>query len=214
MAALVCPHCGVWAHFSLRWIENIDHPQGFFPPLNGCHTCDNCGSPIAAIHNGATRDILEYWPTKIAGKSFPDVPEQLAATASEAHVCLNAGSGRGAVALARAVVESIAKHKGITKGRLVEKIDDLHAAGHISEAMKEAAHEVRFAGNEVAHGDIVAEPLTIDDASEIVSLMDAILERVYQEPARVAQIRAKREGRTQKPNVDEAAAEFSDEPPF
>ena len=81
------------------------------------------------------------------------------------------------------------------------------------DTMKEAAHEIRFAGNEAAHGDITAELLTTDDASEIVSLMDEILERVYQEPARVAQIRAKRERRMQKPDVDEAATESPDEPP-
>ena len=158
-------------------------------------------------------NILEYWPKNSAGKSYPDVPTPLAATASEAHVCLNAGSARGAVTLARAVVEAVAKDKDITKGKLVSKIEELYAAGHISEAMKEAAHEIRFAGNEAAHGDITAELLTTDDASEIVSLMDEILERVYQEPARVAQIRAKRERRMQKPDVDEAATESPDEPP-
>ncbi len=37
----------------------------------------------------------------------------------------------------------------------------------------------------------------IEDAAEIVGLMDSILERVYQEPARVAKIRTKRERRQQ-----------------
>jgi hypothetical protein len=47
----------------------------------------------------------------------------------------------------------------------------------------------------VAHGDLVDEPIGVDDAAEIVELMDSILEYVYQGPAEVARIRAKREGR-------------------
>jgi hypothetical protein len=52
--------------------------------------------------------------------------------------------------------------------------------------MRDAAHEVRFAGYEAAHGDLVSEQITIEDAEEIVVLMDAIQERVYQDPAQLA----------------------------
>jgi predicted transcriptional regulator len=97
--------------------------------------------------------------------------------------------------MARAVVEATAKDKGITNGTVQTKINQLAADGHISEAMKEAAHEIRFAGNEAAHGDLVGEPISVEEASEVVELMDAILERVYQEPAKVARVRASREAR-------------------
>jgi hypothetical protein len=103
-------------------------------------------------------EIEEYWPTKVK-KDFPDVPPRIAATASEAHICLGAGSPHGAVALARAVVESVAKDKGINKGTLQSKIDGLRQINCISDTMTEAVHEIRFAGNETAHGDLVAEPL-------------------------------------------------------
>lgn len=46
--------------------------------------------------------------------------------------------------------------------------------------------------------DLVAEQLKIEDADEIVALMDAVLERVYQEPAQVARIREKRERRNEE----------------
>ncbi len=128
----------------------------------------------------------------------------------------------GAVALARAVVESVAKDKCITKGNLESKIDQLFTLGYISEAMREAAREVRFAGNEVAHGDLVAEVVNHDDAEGIVQLMNSVLERVYQEPARVARIREKRENRKAKikakvevPTPETTADDgFTDEPPF
>jgi hypothetical protein len=34
-------------------------------------------------------------------------------------------------------------------------------------------------GNEGAHGDIVNEPTSVEEATEIVELMEGILERVY-----------------------------------
>jgi transcription-repair coupling factor (superfamily II helicase) len=68
--------------------------------------------------------------------------------------------------------------------------------------MRAAATEIRFAGNEAAHGDVAAvvteERPGIEDAAEIVGLMDSILERLYQEPTRIAKIRTKRELRQEQ----------------
>jgi hypothetical protein len=99
-------------------------------------------------------------------------------------------------------VEAVAKDHGITNGDLRKKIDRLHADGHITETMRAAATEIRFAGNEAAHGDVVAvvmeERPGVEDAAEIVGLMDSILERLYQEPARIVKIRTKRELRQEQ----------------
>ncbi len=141
------------------------------------------------------RDVIEWWPKQVGGKDFPDVPEHIASTADEAHKCLSIGAHRGAIALARAVVEATAKANDITKGMLDKKIDELAKKGVISEAMKEAAHEIRFAGNEVAHADLAEDPITAEDADEVLQLMDAILTRVYQEPAQVERVRTRRQER-------------------
>ena len=196
---------------TMRWLEELDP---FDPgPRHGCATCDHCGRPVAAELIGLTSSFADYWPRRASGKAFPDVPDQIASTASEAHICLSAGSPRGAAALARAVVESVAKHVGITKGTLEAKINALHSAGHISTAMMEAAHEIRFAGNEVAHGDLVTDPLSPENAEEIVSLMDTILERVFHEPAKVKRIRDGRVAR-KNPQPAEATAEAEHGPPL
>ncbi len=49
----------------------------------------------------------------------------------------------GAVALARAVVESVAKDKCITKGNLESKIDQLFTLGYISEGYSGGCIEVQ-----------------------------------------------------------------------
>ncbi len=229
MVSLVCPHCGDRCHFEHRWTLS-SYPSEFSTP--SIFTCDGCGRPIAAMTN-FENEIEEYWPTKVK-KDFPDVPTPIATTASEAHICLGAGSPRGAVALARAVVESVANDKGIRRGTPQSKIDELHRRNYISDDMKDAAHEIRFAGNEAAHSDVVAELLTIEDADQIVSLMDNILEHIYQRPARVARIRERREQRKAQARAGEQLtsmdliqrelggqvlgerdpSSYSDEPPF
>ena len=162
-----------------------------------CDTCDNCENPICGVYPaGSTlEDIPWVWPDVIPRKTYPDVPNAIANAAVEAHKALDAQAPHASVVMARATVEAMAKDKGITQGGLESKIDHLAADGHISEAMKEAAHEIRFAGNEVAHSDILNEPISLEDATEVVELMDALLERVYQEPAKVARVRASREAR-------------------
>ncbi len=196
MPALTCPHCGVYARFAKEWERAADPDDSWYDPA-ACYTCDHCAKPIAVIPN-AIGMIAQYWPTNVKGKDFPEVPKRLADAASQAHLCLSAGSPIGAVAVARAVVEAVAKDHGITNGDLKSKINRLHAEGHISATMRDAATEIRFAGNEAAHGDLVDERPGVEDAAEIVGLMDSMLERVYQEPARIAKIRTKRESRKQR----------------
>jgi len=62
--------------------------------------------------------------------------------------------------------------------------------------MRATAHEVRFAGNEAAHGDLAEEPIMADDAGDVLDLMDAFLLRVYQEPAQVGYVRQRRKARS------------------
>lgn len=56
---------------------------------------------------------------------------------------------------------------------------------------QEAAHELRFLGNDMAHGDFV-DPVDAEDADEVLEVMSEILNEVYQGPARIHRMRAKR----------------------
>ncbi|MFD0885738.1 DUF4145 domain-containing protein [Streptosporangium algeriense] len=137
--------------------------------------------------------LVARWPAVSVGHlRYPDVPDSIADLAREAHACLAAGATRAAALMARSTVESVAKDKGITNGNLMQKIDQLHASGHISQLIAEAAHEIRFAGNEAAHGPLDMDPTSQEDAEAVTRLMDKILERVYHEPAEIEYIRMKR----------------------
>jgi hypothetical protein len=140
----------------------------------------------------------EWYPLHAIGKEFPDVPQQIAEAASEAYKCANISAFRGAVLLARSVIEATAKDKGVTQGSLVAKIDELFNQRLIREHIRDGAHEVRHLGNDMAHGDFVS-PVPGEDADLILILMSEILDEVYQSPARVARARAARAARDGAP---------------
>lgn len=127
---------------------------------------------------------IGWQPSKVGGKSFPDVPAHISSAADEAHRCHSIGAHRAAILLGRSVVEATAKDKGIVKGTLAAKIDELETAGHVRNLIAETAHEIRYLGNDMAHGDFV-EPATADQAEDVLAFMDEVLNEVYQAPARV-----------------------------
>jgi hypothetical protein len=86
--------------------------------------------------------------------------------------------------LARAVIEATAKAKQITSGSLYNKIEKMHADGLLSELVRDQAHEVRYLGNDMAHGDFV-EPVSAVEADEILGLMAEVLHAVFEMPTQL-----------------------------
>jgi hypothetical protein len=96
--------------------------------------------------------------------------------------------------MARSVIEATAKDKGITDGPLIFKIDAMLERGLIRPHVRDGAHEVRYLGNEMAHGDFL-QPVSPADADLVLTLMAEVLGDVYQSPARVARAKTVREAR-------------------
>ena len=93
--------------------------------------------------------------------------------------------------MARSVIEATAKNKGIATGRLVDKIEELEKRSLIRPHIKDAAHEVRHLGNDMAHGDFI-DPVTEEETAETLELMSEILNEVYQSPAKIGRRAAAR----------------------
>lgn len=217
MASTICGWCGDRTHMAmvtepetLPGQVSYTYTATFQCSNEACHRLSIATVSRQTAYTDPKRDMaretaLSWQPTHIPGREFPDVPKQIAGAAVEAHACLAIGAYRGAVAIARAVVEATAKEKGITKGPLVAKIDEMHKQNLIRAITRELAHEIREGGNEIAHGDLVDEPMPSEDAEAIVALMDEILEEVYQGPARVLALKQSRLDR-EKRNEDARAA--------
>lgn len=87
--------------------------------------------------------------------------------------------------MARAVVEAIAKDKGASGKNIFEKIEALERAQHVRPAIRAQAHSVRQWGNTAAHGDLDMD-YTAQQVVLVLTLMNEILNEVYQSPARLA----------------------------
>ena len=131
-----------------------------------------------------TVDQYTWFPKRVEGAAFPDVPPTIASAASEAHQCYSIDAYRSAVMMARTVVEATAKDHGITSGTLAAKIAQMVEKQLIRPSIRVAADEIRLLGNDMAHGDI-EQPVSQEDAAEILELMSAVLTEVYELPAKL-----------------------------
>jgi len=210
MASTTCGHCERFANFTYRWGEVTD------TQVRVAATCDFCGKLSVAIGTKTTGQgpvqasaganystpiglawgkspDLQWWPRVGVAPQVEDVPPHIARAAREAYSSASIGNHMSAVLMARTVVEATAKAKGIDVRGLDKKINAMKDAGLIRPGIAEQAHEVRFAGNDMAHGDIDID-LDANDSEEILALMAEVLSEVFQGPARLERIRAKRTG--------------------
>lgn len=220
MSSRVCWKCDSKTHMTLLSGSVQAYPTDNSTRLmrvQGAFICDECKFMSIGMTlldtNGNVRSIEEYinsspknlvWlPNTGLEQDFPDVPEHIAEAASEACRVDSIGAHRAAILLARSVVEATAKEKGVTKGLLYDKIEQLHAQRLIRDHIKDAAHEIRFLGNNMAHGDFV-EPISPEEAEEVLGLMSQILNEVFQAPA---QVEKRKQARLAKEAQSKAEAE-------
>ncbi|MEU9578799.1 DUF4145 domain-containing protein [Streptomyces chilikensis] len=213
MASTVCGWCGDRTHMTMV-TDLYQLPEGLWPtkgysatpdrdlpvwmaafrcPNENCQRLSIGWAPLHRAKMGPTKDLflreqLNWEPTQIRRPAFPDVPKEIADTASEAHACLSIGAARGAVALARAVVEATAKAKGITMHGIAPKIAAMREQDIISPLTEQTSHQIRKDGNSIAHGDIGEELMSLDDAAAILEFMDALLDEVFQRPAKLTRL--------------------------
>jgi len=208
MTSTLCPFCEKHSHMTVKWagLYSFARPGfGSGSALQGVATCDHCGRAslgVASDHstsgssyenyfNATPDENFEWFPRMGASKDFPDVPEHIAKAAKEAHSAFSINAFMAAILMARTVVEATAKDKGIKTGNLYAKIDEMAKQGIIRNDTKDAAHEIRHFGNDMAHGDIEDLP-DADDVKDVLALMDEVLREVFQGPAVTARLRSRR----------------------
>lgn len=179
---------------SNRWLQaafTCDFCSGLSVASSGHRITDSEGYPTNMV-NLRSDDAWTWHPRTGDSPEFPDVPEHVTNAAKEAHASASIGAPMAAILMARTVVEASAKHFGVEEGNLPVKIDGLRDKNLIRPGIADAAHEIRYLGNNMAHGDIDDKP-SAEDAADVLQLMDQLLNELFQGPALVARIRAKRE---------------------
>ncbi|MDY0909591.1 DUF4145 domain-containing protein [Microbacterium sp. CFBP9034] len=185
------------------WAEYTIEPDTQQKVLQGTATCDACYQASIAFEyyvwggNDDPKKQFEFsedlfwYPKHVRFVAGDGIPSHIAKAASEAYRCAAHRAPMAAVLMARTVVEATAKSKGVTQGRLVKKIDTMAERGLIRADTKEAAHEIRDFGNDMAHGDIADEPTT-QDVADVLAFMDEVLQEVFIGPVRIAQLKERR----------------------
>lgn len=199
MARRLCWYCETTTHMTLIEASVREHaaPDNSHQIAQGAFFCDECKMmSLGVVARESSRymdqaalaldrgDNLTWLPVKGVGRQFSDVPEHIASAASEAFEAASIKAHRAAVLMARSVIEATAKAKGHSRGSLADKIDAMRQADQIREHVKEAAHEIRHLGNDMAHGDFVV-PVSKEEAEEVLDLMAEILHEVFQSPAKI-----------------------------
>ena len=129
------------------------------------------------------------WETR--GTEFPDVPPAIAEVATEATACHGGGFYRGAVMLARSVLEATARKNDVKTGSLFQKVEQVGEKRILSPVTVEAAHAIRESGNAVAHGDFVDYVIEVseEESTEVIALMALVLREGFQIAAQASRVR-------------------------
>ena len=147
---------------------------------------------IAARYFDRFDASIQWLPKMALGKRYEDVPEHIASVASEAYSCFSIEMYRAALLMARTALEATAKQCGITEGTLAKKIETMAENNIVPDYLKDEATEIRLSGNDMAHADLDT-PVTKDQAKGILGFLDAVLDHVYQQPAKAKRRKEERE---------------------
>lgn len=133
------------------------------------------------------RTEAQYPPPSSADFAFDTeyTPGELNELIGEMIYALTGSKLKLATVALRMVVEFIVTDKECSGGNLAEKIDDLHAKGHIDQAQLELLHTIRKKGNAGAHERIA---MNRNEMVAGISIVNLLLEKLYNAPSRKADV--------------------------
>jgi hypothetical protein len=202
MAKLVCPLCGsttapnpVTFEATVEVVDSLTR----YRKLNGLATAVTSKAPgiptygvmqCAACKDRfvAKLDVRGEWlsvypiPHREVAKG---IPEPIRSEFEEAHLCFAVGAYRGCLSMCECVLEAMWRHQKAAG------LNDLRDKGVISPKLFEQANEVRLWAN-VAKHELVHQPVSREDAEELLGYLEAVLDAVYVQPARMTALSQKR----------------------
>jgi len=205
---IVCPLCGSATSFNPAWVEKqgilreestkqstvrgkvavtlIQEPYEYGIAQYGILWCGACEKHIV-VENGEYAkegDWQVVYPIacKVASEY---IPKPIKRVFEEANLCFAIGAYIACVSMCQIALEALWRDKGVSNLKeLVEK-------GMISSQLYERANEIRLWGNVVKH-EFVSEAVSREDAEELLGYLEALLDHVYVQPARLAVLKRKR----------------------
>jgi hypothetical protein len=156
-------------------------------------TYDNCSNCIlfedwGEASEGHTSRIV--YP-QVRSNAASDYPEAVRENYVEAQRSLFVQNYKSCVVMTRIALQAATRDKQAKGKNLRDEIDNLAATHVIPDALRDWAHEIRDGGNLVAHPE-PDKRVEKEDAEELLSLTESILEYLYVVPAHVERCRQRR----------------------
>jgi hypothetical protein len=206
MGNILCPHCNTATSLNPVLIEDN---RAFMPdrssetervyekavvfgikeakyPYNvsyGIFECQACGERFLARKEEYTDWVVAY---PLSRKPVDEeIPEPIKSQFEEAQLCFVVDAYLGCLLVCRTALIALQRNKGVTS------LKELKEKGIISNILYEQADEVRLWANMVGHEDIPIRTAR-DDCEELLVYMEALLNAIYVEPKRLADLSQKR----------------------
>jgi len=207
MAKLICPHCGdatswspilieakdamfpdsstqnqtVYGHARVFAVTDYYHEKCF--AVLECQSCNN--QFIAAKSKYGTEDWIPVYPIPRGKTAADGIPEVIALALNEAYLCFAVEAFKASVAMCEVALEHLWREQRACN------LKDLVDRDVISKKLFSQADEVRRWANIVKH-EFILDPVSKEEAEQLLGYMGVLLDHVYVEPRKLADLTEKR----------------------
>jgi Domain of unknown function (DUF4145) len=204
-----CPACGVPSKldqitstirddYDGRSTDLAPHPSFTFA-ICRC-TIANCGEIVFVKYDKEKQRIADAFPSPNSQPSTfaSSIPEKVKEDLAEGMRCFYANSYKACVAMCRRALQNMAKQY-VEARDIADQIKELRSKGFITEALFNAAQEIRQFGAYGAHpqNDMLDE-VTPEIATSIIELVNQFTEQFYVTPAKTKELAKLRQAAKQK----------------
>ena len=150
----------------------------------GIFECQDCDKRFVAKKHISDNEWVPVYP--IPHKSIAEeVSEPIKGEFEEASLCFAVGAHKACASMCQRTLESLCQNK------TVSGLNELLSSGIISQSLFNRATEIRLWANIIKHKPI-DEPVSKEDAEELLRYLGNILDHVYVEPKRLDALIEKR----------------------
>jgi len=182
MGKLICPLCGVYTSFALARTSEVgigpqitDYPGLPNYAILTCQACEN--RFIAEKVKGEWLAVYPL-PHKLANEY---IPEPIRSEFEEANLCFTVRAYRASVSMCSAALEAMWREQGVSG------LKELREKGIISKKLFKQADQVRRWAN-VAKHEPIHEAVTSEEAEQLLSYLEKILDDVYVEEKQLSSL--------------------------
>jgi len=125
-------------------------------------------------------------------RDLDGIPGSVQRSIEQAHRSFESGSYDAAALMCRRALEGVCRTFSAAGSNLAQRLEDLHAKGHIEQKLLRWAHGVRLMGNEAAHE--VDQAVPREDARDILDLTEALLMYVFSLDKKFREFESRRSG--------------------